>query len=380
MAAAGARTGRTSSLALVGAMATSEERDALLEKIELQRVGFVKLGCPFYDEFSALLAADVAADGPTTALLEPHGEHAFEQMYMLRLLGGVHRCALDGTSPALAAHFPSTGGDGDAAAAFAAFLDLLATTPDALGDWDARPPQTNEVGRSAALASGLLVVAAELGMPLSIREIGSSAGLNLRLDQYWYEQDGVGWGDPGSAVRFVDLWNGGAPPFTAGAEIADRRGCDPDPVDATSADGALTLMSYIWPEPAARFERARGAIAQAPAMPVTIDDAGARDWVPEQLADRPTGTALVVMHSVMWQYLDDATRDAIRSSLADAGRVATAEQPVVWVRLEPHAEDFYPAELRATIWDGQAPEGRERLLATTGFHGGELDWVADDAT
>jgi hypothetical protein len=100
-----------------------------------------------------------------------------------------------------------------------------------------------------ALASELLVVAEALRMPLSLREIGSSAGLNLRLDRYWYEEDSVGWGDASSAVRFVDLWNGGAPPFASGVAITDRRGCDRDPIDATSSDGAFTLLSYIWPQP-----------------------------------------------------------------------------------------------------------------------------------
>jgi hypothetical protein len=311
-----------------------------------------------------------------SSVLSPHADAAFEAAYVLRLLGAVHRLALSGESPALAVHFPSTGGDGDAHAAFAVLREVLASPPDALLDSFARPPQTNEVGRSAALASGLLVVADALRMPLSLREIGSSAGLNLRLDRYWYEQDGTGWGDPDAPVRFVDLWQGGAPPLARGVEIADRRGCDRDPIDATSSDGALTLLSYIWPQPPERFERARAAISSARTMPVMIDRADARDWVPEQLAARPHGSALVVMHSVMWQYLDPGTQASIRASLDDAGHAASPEAPLAWVRLEPHAETYFPAELRVTIWDGRTSEPREQLVATTGFHGGDLRWVA----
>jgi len=37
----------------------------------------------------------------------------FEAAYVLRLLGGVHRMVLSGAAPDVAAHFPSTGGDGD---------------------------------------------------------------------------------------------------------------------------------------------------------------------------------------------------------------------------------------------------------------------------
>jgi hypothetical protein len=358
---------------------SSDARARLLEVFELQRAGFVALNCPFYEGLGDEIEVDIRADGPIAALLGPFVDEPFEQMYVLRLLGRVHRLAIAGTSPALAAHFPSTGGDGDAAAAIVALRELIASDPDALGDWSARPPQTNEVGRAAALMSGLLFVAAELGLPLALREIGASAGLNLRLDRYWYEQDGVGCGDPSSAVRFVDLWNGGSPPIASGIEVVDRRGCDPDPIDAGSSDGALTLLSYIWPEPAERFARASGAIEQAQSFPVTIDQADARDWVPEQLAARTSGATLVVMHSVMWQYVAPDTQASILASLDEAGRTASPDAPIARVRLEPHEQDFYPAELRATIWDGHTPEPQERLLATTTFHGGRLDWVAGTA-
>ena len=38
-------------------------------------------------------------------------------------------------------------------------------------------------------------------------------------------------------------------------------------------------------------------------------------------------------------------------------------------------QNYVPAELRLTLWDGSHTTGRERLLATTGFHGGPLDWI-----
>jgi len=341
------------------------------------RAGFIAHGCPFYDALGAALVVDIEQDGPASRVLAPYAEAPFEDAYILRLLAGLHRMILAGNAPALAAHYPSTEGDGDAPAAFVVIQEMLREPPPEVLEMFARPPQTNEVGRSAALTSGLLVVADVLGLPLSVREIGSSAGLNLRLDGYWYEQDGAGWGSAASPVRFVDQWLGGTPPFGADLEIADRRGCDRDPIDATSTAGALTLLSYIWPEPPERFVRARDAIAAARDVAVTIDRADALVWVPEQLANRPGGTVLVVMHSVMWQYLDAATQRGIRASLREAGRAATSEAPVAWVRLEPNEEHYVPAELRVSIWDGSAAEPHEQLLATSGFHGGELTWVAE---
>ena len=349
----------------------------LVETIRLQGEGFRALGCPFYGRLGEELARDVERDGPVARVLAPYADASFQDAYVLRLFGGVHRMALNGDAPAVAAHFPSTGGDGDAAAAMAAMRARLREPPGEVLDAMSRPPQTNEVGRSVALASGMLVVAHELGLPMRLREMGSSAALNSRLDSYWYEQDGVGWGRADSSVRFVDLWSGGTPPFGAAVDIVDRRGCDRDPIDATTAAGALALLSYVWPEPQERFARARDAIALAREVPVVIDRADVVEWLPAQLGEPHPGVALVVFHSVFWQYLPPGSQQALRDQLGRAGAAATPDAPLVWLRLEPHATNYVPAELRITIWNGEASEGRERLLATTGFHGGPITWLAD---
>jgi hypothetical protein len=87
--------------------------------------------------------------------------------------------------------------------------------------------------------------------------------------------------------------------------------------------------------------------------------------------------ALVVYHSVFWQYLDGETQRAVRHQLEEAGRNATASAPIAWLRLEPHAANFVPAELRLRVWDGKTDDGDDRLLATTGFHGGPIHWRSD---
>lgn len=350
---------------------------ALLETIRLQGAGFRALGCPFYEALGEELALDVERDGPVARILMPYADARFEAAYVLRLFGGVHRLVLSGDAPAVAEHFPSVGHDGDAHAAMAAMRELLAEPPAAVLDAMTRPPQTNEVGRSVALVSGLLVLARDVGMPLRLREMGSSAGLNLRSDSYWYEQGNAGWGRADSPVRFVDLWSGGVPPFAAEIDILDRRGCDRDPIDATDDDGALTLLSYVWPEPRDRFARARDAIALAAEMPVDIDRADVIDWLPVQLREPHPGAALVIFHSVFWQYLDPSAQAALRAQLDAAGATATPDAPLAWLRLEPHATNYVPAELRLTLWDGTR-EPRERLLASTGFHGGSITWLADE--
>ena len=347
-------------------------RSHLIENIELQRLGFRTLGSPFYDRLAHELAATVLSDGPVWNVLAPFADAPFENAHVLRFLAGLHKLVLDGSAPDLAAHFPSTGGDGDARAAIAAIVGLLDRSPQAVQDALAVPPQTNEVGRSPALASGLMVIAGQTGMPIHLREIGSSGGLNLRLDSYWFEQDGAGWGKQESPLRFENLWEGGSPSFSEGAEIVDRRGCDRHPIDATSPTGALTLLSYVWPEPHERFVRIHQAIEIAKRTPVIIEEADAATWVPHELSKRAEETVLVIMHSVVWQYLEQETAAAITGAIVEAGAKAGPDLPLAWLRLEPNPETYAPAELKVTIWNGSGPQ--ERLLATTGFHGGPIAW------
>jgi hypothetical protein len=107
-----------------------------------------------------------------------------------------------------------------------------------------RPVQTNEVGCSAALLGGFLLVARETGMPLRVLELGASAGLNLLWDRYRYEADGVGWGDPASPVRIADPFvEGSLPPLEVPACVVERGGCDLRPLDPASEDGRLTRCS-----------------------------------------------------------------------------------------------------------------------------------------
>jgi hypothetical protein len=221
--------------------------------------------------------------------------------------------------------------------------------------------------------AGLLVLADRLRMPMALREIGSSAGLNLRLDTYWYEEGAAGWGNTESKVRFSDMWQGKPPPFGADLTIADRRGCDRDPIDVSDPEGALTLLSYVWPEPEWRFQLASNAIEQARDVPVTIDKEDAEIWLPRVLGEEEDGIATVVLHSVMWRYLGDDGRAAATQAIEEAGARATRAAPLAWLRLEPHPDTFFPGELRLRVWDGE--DHGDELLAHSGFHGGPLsDW------
>jgi len=347
-----------------------EPRAQLVETFRRQAVGADVLGSALYGELLRRMAGDVEAGGPTWDLLADHATASLGAAYPLRVLGGAHRLALTGGAPDLAAHLPSTGGDGDADGAWAALGALMAAHPPEILDALTRPPQTNEVGRSASLVGGLLVVAAETGLPVRALEIGSSAGLNLRFDRYRYEQGDRGFGPRDSTVRFTGLWADGQPPFEAPLEVAERRGCDLDPIDATTDEGRLTLLSYVWPDQRERFERMAAALEIAAEVPAVVDRADAVEWLTRHLADPAPGRVTVVFHSIMWQYLPDETQATATRIIAAAGARASAAAPLAWLRLEPFDHMKFP-ELRLTTWPG----GAERILANCSFHTGPVEWL-----
>lgn len=331
-----------------------------------QRDGCRETGSGLYARLLDRTLAEVDRPGPFRDILEPHSGDRFGSALALRFLGAVHRLVLEGRAPELAAHYPSAGGT-PGAALEDVFVATVAEHADELAVRIDDGVQTNEVGRSASLLGALLDVAAT-GLPLRMFEVGASAGLNLRWDHYHYSAGGSAFGDPASPVRFIDPWVARRPRLDVACTVIERRGCDRSPVDATTPDGRLTLMSYVWPDLVDRFGRLDAAIEVARRVPAVVDAADAPEWVADRLARPQPGTATVVMHSIVQQYLAPERRRALFDAVAAAGDAATTEAPVAWVRMEPGQDG---AEVRSTRWPG----GKERLLAISGYHGPPVRWT-----
>ena len=308
-------------------------------------------------------------------MLAPFAHEPDTSALVLRLLASVHRLVLDGAAPALAAAYPTAGGTAPPAAAVAPFLAALDAHADALRVLVARPCQTNEVGRSAALACGFLWLAGRWRLPLRLLEVGSSAGLNLRWDRYRYGRGAAAWGDPASPVQLPHHWVV-PPPFAhVEVEVAARRGCDPQPLDPTDPDDRRTLRASLWPDQPDRHARLDGALRIAAEVPAQVDRASVGGWLPRQLADPVPGIGTVVVHSVVWRYVPEADRATAQRALEDAGARATAHAPLAWLHLEPRPPVGYwtgePYPLTVTTWPG----GATRVLATAAAHGQDVRWA-----
>lgn len=285
----------------------------------------------------------------------------------LRIAGGLHALHLKHEEPNLAPIYdglqPTDATDRVAAA--------LEKHDHALLAWLDGPPQTNEAGRSWAFAASMLWLA-DKGCPsdFALYELGSSAGINLMMRRYRFDLGGVEVGPATSQMRIAPEWRGEPPP--AGSfDIVEAIGCDVAPVDLTDPDQALRLRAYIWPELTERFARMDAAVEAAHRFPPEIAKASAGDFVAQVLARQPRrGVTRMIMHSVVWQYIPEAEREAITAAIEEAGAAATMDSPLVWVMLEAN-RDTHRHELTVRWWPG----GVEAVkLATAHPHGSWVKW------
>ena len=410
-------------------------------RFEQQAASCATLGSDLWSRLLRIIALDVEAEGPSWSVVRERADLRFGQAGPLRLVGAAHRLALTGEAPEWAALLPSCGGtapvDGDVGdrELGGAWLALVAAHGEALVAGLDREVQTNEVGRAAALGYAHAVAlgrsrfggafrprttdstatAGGVADPMRARliELGCSGGLNLRLDRFRLDlsrgsdaaalpdsaarsgaarpdaavrldaaarSDGVVLGDLDGQVRLSPQVRTPIAPGLSTAStvpVVERIGIDPHPIDPTTDDGRLTLLSFVWPDQVERFERLGAAIDVARALPATLVRTGDRT-VAELLSDvlsgsigasAPHGVATIVQHSIVWQYIPTDQRPAVTHVIEAAGERATLERPLVWVRFEPDEWD----RTRAAVWVRSWPDGGDRLVAHADFHG---RWLA----
>ncbi|NVI90708.1 DUF2332 domain-containing protein [Actinomadura sp. BRA 177] len=328
-----------------------------------QARGCAQLGSPMYVELLTRAADD---PGAVAAVLGDRTRPGF----ILGMLGAVHRLVLEGRVPELAAHYPTAGGTEDPLDAWPAFRDVLIEHAAEIRDGLTDTPQTNEVGRAAPPVGGLLTVAeATGGLPVRLLEAGASAGLNLRADHFRLLHEGGAYG-PESPVVLAGAWRG-LPPVDAPLAVAERRGCDPNPLDATSPDAQRRLLSYVWPDQAGRVARLRAAFEVAARVPATVVRAGAADFL-DGLAPRQ-GVTTVVWHSTMRPYLSDDEAARVDRHIENAGAAATEDAPVAHLTFEGRDAARLDAVqvVALRLWPGGERtilgEGRSHGLPTTWF-------------
>lgn len=314
----------------------------------------------------ARLCEAIAADPDLAALLL---EAPVAQRLPVLVLAAIHDTVLAEPDAPLHDWFPSVSGEPapstDPSAALRATVDRYRDRIVELVR--SRQVQTNEVNRCVGWRLALVSAADGDDRPIALVEIGASAGLNLRFDDYSIEVSGPGRAPvaAGAADSTVllgtdlldepladALWSGlGASAPTIGWRI----GVDANPLDVTDADDARWLAACVWPEQSVRFDRLRAAVGRAIADPPTVRRGDLRTKTPALIESTPDGHHVMVTSSWTLAYLPKEDRRAFLETLhASAAGVEARGGRLSLLTLEPEGSldwlvtDDLPADAPAT--------------------------------
>lgn len=268
------------------------------------------------------------------------------------------------------------------------FRSLLEERFDELASLVAtRTIQTNEVGRSGVLLPCFTSVARDAARPLTLVELGPSAGLNLLLDRYAVRySDGVAVGDPDAKVQLACEVRGPLrPPRDPTAPpIRARLGIDLAPVDVTDPEACRWLEACVWPRLTDRANRLRAAIDLARSTPPDLRTGNALDLLAAAVDRTDPDTVVCIFATWVLAYFSHDQRAELGSLLDELGArrdlaLVTAEYPSI-------APFIDRPERPATAGEGQAAtvagistwlDGRRasRPVAWCHAHGAWIDWL-----
>lgn len=336
-------------------------------------------GSPLYQRIGPAVAGD-------RALLELAALGRAGQQPTNLLFASVHYLLLGGAEHELAEWYPSRVGDRARPAGSVApvFADFCRRYRDELAELIRhRLVQTNVLKRSAALRLGLAEVGRRVDGPVTLLEIGCSAGIHLCFDRWTYRYrrpDGTLAAEvtsplgEGAPVVETEWRSGGPAPGGPTAVVADRLGVDLNVVDTTDDDQRRWLEALIWPENRPQAALLAGALAAVAADPPRTVTGDAVDVLPGLDAELPADRPLVVFHAATRGHVAADRRPAFDAAIDALGR----RRPLHRLTLEAPDADreswvarfgvAFALDLRAR--HGERRAGR-RLAAAHG-HG---DWI-----
>ena len=292
------------------------------------------------------------------------------------ILGAVHLLLLRGLDHPLTDYYASVGGtraadDGDP---FALFRELVFAHEREIARLiETRATNTNEVGRSALLHPGFRVAGEVTGRPLSLIEIGPSAGLNMIWDRYGvrYLRGGrpvAAWNADAPLVIDCEARGERLPPLGPLPEIATRTGLELDPVDLDDAADRDWLRALVWPEHVARMRRLEVAIALRREAEIEIVAGDALENLLGAMAAARREAMVCVYHTIaVYQFSAE-----MRATLEDLLTTASLRRPVLRLGFEMAQDHRYLLTLRH--YDGGAIQ--ERVLGEGQPHGAWIAWSA----
>ena len=291
------------------------------------------------------------------------------------LFAAVHYLLLGGATDALSSYYPSLTRDprppDDAYPSFRDFC--IARESEVRALMSTRLVQTNEVARCSYMLPAFALIADEgQGLPLSLVDVGASAGLSLLWDRYAYDySDGTRTGDRSSPVRVdAEVRGDRKPPIPEEfPPVAFRIGIDLNPIDVTDPDSGLWLRALVWPEQERRAEQLKAAMQVGAADPPVIVAGDALTTLPSVLDRVPVESTLCVFHNQTLNQLSEEDRGRVYA-IADERSLS---RDVYVLSAEGRRGQSY-ATFELVRIKGGVRSSQE--LAAVDHHGKWLEWTA----
>lgn len=295
------------------------------------------------------------------------------------LFGAVHFLLLGGADHELARFYPSISERPETGDPFPTFKDFcLNHRVDISEILKTRRVQTNEVRRSALLLPAFEIVTRRSGLPLSLVEVGASAGLNLNFDLYAYDYGAAGRlrGDDSSENPSEDSplvleceSRGKVPPLPKELpRVARRVGIELSPVKVSDEKDARWLLALIWPENfRERAARLRKAVALARKHPPDLRVGDALKVLPDVLEELSERAAPLVFHSFTVNQFPQEARERF--------------QTIMDVHAQKHGKlyevsvGWRPGDEFASVSLSEHPGGEPKTLARCDGHGEWIEWL-----
>lgn len=183
--------------------------------------------------------------------------------------------------------------------------------------------QTNEVRRCSYLYPSFCFIYQKIRKPLSLIEIGTSAGLQLLWDKYCYDYGtNERFGNVDSDIEIKADIRGENKPFflPTSPPVAERIGLDLHVNDVTNEEDYLWLRALIWPEHQERVALFDKASLYLKKQPVTLIEGDGIALLPHIIEQVPTDTAICIFHTHVANQLSKDAKEKLIDTIKDIGK------------------------------------------------------------
>lgn len=186
--------------------------------------------------------------------------------------------------------------------------------------------QTNEVRRCSYLYPVFSHISHLTQKPLALFEIGTSAGLQLFVDQYSYSYGtGLKYGNPDSAVHITSELRGEKSFLNPmpHPEVATRIGIDLHINDVRNTEDKLWLKALIWPEHHERRELFEKAASYVSKQTLRLIEGDGVEILKSLAAVIPGDQVICVFHTHVANQISVESKETLLNQIKEIGKQRT---------------------------------------------------------